>query len=229
MANQRVGLSEPRVPEADIDGRVLRGERTRVDIVSAILGLLRDGLHRPTAEQVAARAGVGVRSVFRHFDDMESLYAAMNALLAEEIRPFLGPEAGTFSGDTRERLRELLRRRGKIFECVAPARRRSFEGEAGSSEVRRALAQFNRLLAAQTNEALGSELEGCDPDLLEALEAVLSFEYWDRLYRVQHVSRNRVLAILERTVASFLSGLPEVRSGSRSRTPIAEKRSGEEV
>ncbi len=87
MASQRA--KTPTSPELNggADGRILRGERTRVLIVSAILELLRAGTVRPTAEQVAARAKVGVRTVFRHFDAMESLYAAMNATLAEEIRP----------------------------------------------------------------------------------------------------------------------------------------------
>ena len=43
--------------------------------------LLRLCRHQPTAEDVAARARVGVRTVFRHFDAMESLYAAVNATL----------------------------------------------------------------------------------------------------------------------------------------------------
>ncbi len=203
-----------REPDRDTDGRVLRGERTRVLIVAAILELLREGVARPTAEQVAARARVGPRTVFRHFDDMESLYAAMNALLAEEIRPFLSPEAERFSGSTDERMRELVRRRMKIYECIAPARRRSFEPEARSSVVQRGLARFNRLLAAQTQEALGPELEGRDPDLLEALDAILSFEFWDRLSRVQRIGRSRVAVILEFTVAMFLSNRFE--SGRRS-------------
>ncbi len=220
MASQRAGSQaaqsaeskqSTRGQEGDGDGRVLRGERTRVLIVSAILALLREDVVQPTAEQVAARAQVGVRTVFRHFDDMESLYAALNAVLGEEIRLLLGPLAKPFTGDARARVRELVRRRLRIYECVAPARRRSFEREARSTAVQAGLARFNRLLAAQTREALGPELEGHSPDLLEALDAVLSFEYWDRLRRVQHVGRSRVATILERTVTLFFGDPAERR------------------
>ena len=57
------------------DGRVQRGERNRAAIVDALLSLLEDGVLRPSARQVAERAGVSLRAVFQHFDDMESLYA----------------------------------------------------------------------------------------------------------------------------------------------------------
>jgi AcrR family transcriptional regulator len=207
MASQRVEsqfAQSGREQDENSDGRVLRGERTRVLIVSAILALLREGVVRPTAEQIAARAQVGVRTVFRHFDDMENLYAAMNAVLGEEIRLLLGPEADPFAGAIKQRVRELVRRRLQIYECVAPARRRTFEREARSTEVQTGLVRFNRLLAAQTREAVGPELEGHPADLLEALDAVLSFEYWDRLRRVQHIGRSRVATILERTVILFL-------------------------
>ena len=55
-----------------------RGERSRQRIVAALFDLVGAGVLQPTAQQVAARAGVGMRTVFRHFSEMETLYAAMN-------------------------------------------------------------------------------------------------------------------------------------------------------
>ena len=57
------------------DGRVLRGERNRSAIVEALLALLEEGGAKPSAKEIAERAGVSLRSVFQHFDDMEALYA----------------------------------------------------------------------------------------------------------------------------------------------------------
>ena len=62
-------MASSSAPEAD--GRVLRGARTRERIVDAVFELVSEGTVRPTAEEVASRAGVGIRTVFRHFDDME--------------------------------------------------------------------------------------------------------------------------------------------------------------
>ena len=48
------------------DGRIQRSERSRETIVQAMLDLIGEGTLSPTAQQVAVRADVGVRTVFRH-------------------------------------------------------------------------------------------------------------------------------------------------------------------
>ena len=55
------------------DGRALRSERSRRPIVEALFALVGEGVLQPTAQQVADRAGVGIRTVFRHFEDMDAL------------------------------------------------------------------------------------------------------------------------------------------------------------
>ncbi len=67
------------------DGRIQRSERSRTSIVQAILELIGEGSLSPTAQQVAERADVGVRTVFRHFSDMETLFATMNDRLVAEV------------------------------------------------------------------------------------------------------------------------------------------------
>jgi len=58
-----------------INGRRARGLRTRDAIVSALLDLVAAGDAAPTAQRIADRAGVSVRSVYQHFADVEGLYA----------------------------------------------------------------------------------------------------------------------------------------------------------
>jgi hypothetical protein len=74
------GLSRTTEPSASesassgiIDGRLHRSMTTRRKIVTALETLIRAGTLSPTAEQVAVQAQVGLRTVFRHFDDMETL------------------------------------------------------------------------------------------------------------------------------------------------------------
>lgn len=45
-----------------------------------MLELVREGDISPSAELVAARADVGLRTVFRHFKDLDSLYREMSAV-----------------------------------------------------------------------------------------------------------------------------------------------------
>jgi len=51
---------------------------------TALVGLVGDGVLEPTAQQVAARAGVGIRTVFRRFSDVESLFARMSTRMQAE-------------------------------------------------------------------------------------------------------------------------------------------------
>src|SRR5262245_42069407 len=60
-----------------IDGRTARSMRTKAAIVDACLALVDAGDLRPTAPRVAEKAGVSVRSVFQHFADLDSLFAAV--------------------------------------------------------------------------------------------------------------------------------------------------------
>ena len=59
-----------------VDGRALRTQRTRELLVGANLALLEEGELRASAQRVAERAGVSVRTLFLHFADMEELFAA---------------------------------------------------------------------------------------------------------------------------------------------------------
>ena len=66
-------LPQNNTSAAEIDGRRLRSQVSRAKIVEALMTLVEAGQVDPSAEEVAATAGVGLRSVFRHFKDMESL------------------------------------------------------------------------------------------------------------------------------------------------------------
>ena len=57
------------------DGRRLRSERSKQAIIDAMMDMISEGNLMPTARQVSERAGVGIRSVFRHFEDMENLFS----------------------------------------------------------------------------------------------------------------------------------------------------------
>ncbi len=59
--------------EDRVDGRRVRGADNRRRIVDALLKLVATGTVSPNAEQVATEAGVALRTVFRHFADMDSL------------------------------------------------------------------------------------------------------------------------------------------------------------
>jgi len=53
-----------------VDGRVRRSQRSRASMVQALFDLVGEGILQPTGQQVAERARVGLRTVFRHFSDL---------------------------------------------------------------------------------------------------------------------------------------------------------------
>ena len=58
---------------ASPDGRLARRDRNRTAVLDAMLALFTEGDLDPSPEQVAARAGISPRSVYRYFDDREAL------------------------------------------------------------------------------------------------------------------------------------------------------------
>lgn len=57
------------------DGRRRRGQTTHAKIIAACRSLMRRGILRPTAAEIASISGVATRTVFVHFKDVRSLYA----------------------------------------------------------------------------------------------------------------------------------------------------------
>ena len=184
------------------DGRVRRGARNRSYIMDAIFELVQEGVMLPTAEQVAQRAGVGTRTVFRHYDDMESLFAEMHARLEREVRPLLqGPD---IEGPVEERVRQLVARRARVFERITPFRRAANVQRVRPPLFQEADAALDRELRSELSRVLAVEVAVGDEALLEALDLVASFEAWDRLRGPQRLGRDRAQRIVEQAILACL-------------------------
>jgi AcrR family transcriptional regulator len=189
------------------DGRVLRSERSRELIAGALYELVGEGHPEPTAQQVAERAGVGIRTVFRLFSDMEALYATMNARLLAEVRPMLrgGPPEGA---DLGERATSLVADRAALFERVAPYLRAT-NLQCGRSSF---LTQEHRKIVGQLRARLLRwlpKLDEAPADLVEALDQATSFEAWDRLRSDQRLGRPRARAAMQRAVTALVRELED--------------------
>jgi AcrR family transcriptional regulator len=185
------------------DGRFRRGQRSRAAIVQALFDLVGQGVLRPTAQQVADRAGVRTRTVFRHFSDMESLLAEVNGRVREHTLPLF--QEARSGGGLEERARGLVERRVRLFERIAPYKRSGNLQRWRSRVVEREQAIMVRQLRADLVAWL-PELRSVAPETVEALDAALSFEVWDRLRTDQRLGRERARAALERIVTAVLNG-----------------------
>jgi AcrR family transcriptional regulator len=150
---------------------------------------------------VALRADVGLRTVFRHFQDMDSLYREMSGVISGELREIVGTPFK--SEDWRERVIELVERRGFAFEKIGPFLRASmvFRYRSKYLEV------DNTRLVAALRDILKRQLPpeiARDQLKLEILDLLLSFESWSRLRREQGLSPKRARETLEAAVRKLL-------------------------
>jgi AcrR family transcriptional regulator len=172
-----LALTDPEPAPDKLDGRRRRSQDSRARIVAAMVEIVREGDIGPSAADVAARAGVGLRSVFRHFNDMESLYREITEVIEVELRavaarPFKG-------GSWRERVLEMIDRRGPGFDQIAPMRRASDARRHGSP----VLQDDHNRLTLTLRELLRAQLppDAVDKPTFAALELLLSYEAWNRL------------------------------------------------
>ncbi len=189
-------------PEARSDGRARRSERSREAIVQALMELIGEGSLRPTAQQVAERAGVGIRTVFRHFSDMETLYAEMNDRLVAELSPLV--TEGQPSGSVAARISALTARRADLFERSTPYKRSAALHRWRSDYLQSVHSTDVRTLRADLLRWL-PELEDGEPERLDAAELATSFEAWDRLRSEQRLSRSRAAAVVEGALRRLLA------------------------
>jgi len=191
---------------ASVDGRLARGERARGAIVDALLALIDRGDLRPSAARVAERAGVSLRSVFQHFSDVESLFAAAASRQAERVSIHVGgiPEDGPLA----RRLGAFVRQRAQLLEAVAPVRRAAILMEPFSRELQVRLGAFRKLKADEVRRVFAPELARRSPAarrrLNSALAAASSWSMWQALRDHQGLSPTEARRTLRFTLESLL-------------------------
>ena len=179
------------------DGRRARGERTRLAVIEALLALVADGVAHPTARQVADRAGVALRTVYHHFEDVESLRGVAFELQLDRHKELLQPIPA--SADLHERVAVFGRQLRTLFEAITPIRRTALLDERGSAESAGRLGELPAIRRKHLEQTFARELSG-RPDrtrLVDALDAATSWHAWEFLRTVRSrgpLAAERVLA-----------------------------------
>lgn len=186
---------------AHTDGRRQRADASRRRIALAMLDLARAGRVAPSADEVAEAAGVGRRTVFRLFNDMEGVYREMHAVMVSRLAPaFAAPLEGA---TWRARLDEIAARRARMFEEMLP-----IKSAADAHRFRSAFLQAeHKKLTKLQRETLLAVLPAsvaAQPEKIEALDLTLSFEAWRRLRQEQRLSPRQAAAVLRRMIAALV-------------------------
>ena len=102
----------------ETDGRHARRERNRLAVVDAMLALYAQGDLDPSSDQIAERAGLSPRSLFRYFDDIDDLVRVAVARHHERVLPLAELDTSV-AGSLDERVRRLVAQRLRLFEAIA--------------------------------------------------------------------------------------------------------------
>ena len=165
-----------------IDGRRKRSERSRAAIITATLNLIDNGNFVPTARQIAEEAGIGLRSFFRHFDDMEALMDTIDQHMRGYYEPlFVRPFK---DGTLEERIEDIVIDRSEAYERLKKLMMTS-QAQLWRSEVMQKNYARNQKGLRKHLEKWLPELKSQNPAKREAAHAAASFENWHRLRQHQ--------------------------------------------
>lgn len=189
-----------------VDGRTVRAERNRRAIVDAMLELLEEGDIAPTAARIATRAGTSPRTLYQHFDDMESLFAAASRRQLERVLELHGPI--DVDAPLERRIELFVVQRSRILEAITPIRRSALLQEHSSFELRRSRDRFIALAQAEVGNVFALELglvSGSERrTLLAALDVAMSWNAWDWL-RTTGLSVEASRQVMRRTVLALVA------------------------
>jgi|KBSSwiStaDraftv2_1062776.scaffolds.fasta_scaffold300621_2 AcrR family transcriptional regulator len=197
------------------DSRVVRRQRKRQRIIDALLELLNQQRSAPGAAEIAARAGVTVRTLFQYFADLRALYldAADRAVL--QILPHLVDiEPGLPLAD---RIQRFVEQRVMLCETVAPLCRAAARYDSANQSVEKRLSAgrlFSRNAAVRIFSPELSDLPASDRYLaVEALLLAGDWDTWDRLRRGAEMDVSGAKSIVNRLVwAALASGSPRTKT-----------------
>ena len=183
------------------DGRIQRSQRSREKILRAYWELMLGGDMEPSAAAIAEHAGVGLRSVFRHFDDLDTLLLELMSLCYDEVTPqFLKPLK---SINWKDQILELVERNVEIWERIKVPHT---AGELGRFKSQILMDDYKRsrnLEISDIRAILPKDINNYD-NVLFALDSTLSFSTMRRLREDRKLSIPKVKNVMSLLVKSIL-------------------------
>ena len=155
----------------------------------------------PTAQQISDRAGVLIRSFFRHFDDMETLFKAADDQLRDSYEAlFIG---GDRQGSLSERVHRAVERRSAAFEHLKNLMLGTKALLWRYETLRNNYARHQKGLRKDLESWL-PELNGLSEVKCESVNAIASFEMWNRLRSEQGLTEQASISVIQSTLVSLL-------------------------
>ena len=187
----------------EVDGRRLRREQNRESVIDALIELFGEGVYQPGSAEIAERAGISPRSLFRYFDDVDDLNrAAVERHLNTHRALFeidIDPDAPTAT-----KIEQLVDARVHLHETVAPSARAARLVAHRRDVIDAQLYETRRFMRTQVHRTFARELEGDKAALLPAIDELCSFEAYEFMRNGHRMSRAKASAALVAALTQLL-------------------------
>ena len=161
-----------------LDGRILRSQKSQNLILDAIIKLINNGNLYPTAQEVAKESGIAIRTVFRQFADMESLLMKVDELINEKL---LNEESYiNMSLSLSERLKKIIDERVYFYNKYENIMIATVTQLPKYKILQKKYPEYQKLLRKRTEKII-PELLNIKSNNQELIDAYLSFGFYQRL------------------------------------------------
>jgi AcrR family transcriptional regulator len=185
------------------DGRRLRRELNRDAVIDALITFYRAGSYQPSCTEIAARAGLSERSLFRYFRDVEDLHrAAANREITVALPQLASAAAEEL---TRVKIERMVHARAALWEHAGPAARALGANAHRHAKLAAELDRYRNFLQGQLRELFAPELAAHGSVVLPAIEVLCSHHSWDRLRHGQGLSAESATATLIAALTALLT------------------------
>jgi AcrR family transcriptional regulator len=196
------------VAPAETDGRRLRRALNREAVVDALLDLYGEGNLRPSTDEIAERAGISPRSLFRYFEDADDLAGEAVTRQLGRAMPLLPLGVGA-DAPFDDRVAALVDQRLRLFSTVGQAAHVSRLRAPFQPRLATSLTEGRRFLRSQVRTLFAAELAAMPDARAEAslagADILASFESYQLLTGDQELTLADARAVLIATLVTMLT------------------------
>lgn len=197
------------------DGRSARRERNRDAVLDALVELTTEGEDDPSIDDIADRAGVSYRSVYRYFKDRSEMMDAATDRAMAWIQPLLlnasGPVAPNDPLD--HRIDSIVDARVEVYYQIADMVRQAMIQSFSNRKIDEHFRNARRLSRGQIHDRFHTELKLFTPQECElrisSIDQILSFSAIDYFVSERSHTRQELERYLRGGIRAALS-VPEV-------------------
>ena len=179
------------------DGRINRSKTTLNKIVAATISLLRKNNNGqiPTAQEIAVKSGVGIRTVFRHIDDMEGLIKEVNRRYLNDLESYIAKN-NPKQNSKDQRIEHVIKERFYLYNTYQHVINLTITSLNNSNAIRTGFIKFNHILR-QRFEDLIPEIKMINKDKQNLIDTLISYAAWFRMTKFNNTKEERLIEELK--------------------------------